>query len=648
MRKSILGLGVLSGILLSPLAAHAEPVLALVDAAANQQIVTFDSAAPATITRTLNVTGLGQNEKLVAMDVRPSNGVVHVLSNERKLYTVNAAGAATLLITIPETGTGSLGTGDKFDMDFNPSGEAVRLVNSATRQNIRVVVAPTPAIGNGGANDNPLSYDPLDLTEGPNVVGIGYTKNFGQAVGPLLFGINVDLKGATELTQPADRFQFVQLTSTTAGHFDRVTPIKDLGFNVLNTANGGFGGYDVSPNTGAHFFAVVPASDATKSHIYRVSAPDATATFTDLGAIGSGIVRDIAVAPTIASVNGVLVTRDAGGHKLSFFNSATPGTVTGTKALTGLNANENILAIDRRPKNNNLYAITNQNRLLLVDRNTGACTAVGAPFAVALTDPTLVGMDFNPAADAIRVVSGAQNFAVNPDTGVATAATDLTFTAGDPHEGETPNVAAAGYTRNVNDGGAPRLYVYSNKVLASQGFALDGGTTGGFNGGQLSTLADLEYNGTNTTDHSFDVVGDDIALLTLTTANGRRLYQLDLTNGALRYGYLIGQVAAADEVVAGVAFDGAPVPPPPGDAGADGGGGVDSGVRPDSGSPPGPVPTTSPTTPAPGADGGANADGATEGGGCDCSTVPGGPAGGATLALGIGAVAVVVRRRRRS
>lgn len=644
MRKSILGLGVLSGLLLSPLVAHAEPVFALVDGAANQQIVTFDSATPGTTTRTVNVTGLGQGEKLVAMDVRPSTGGIHVLSADRKLYSVNAAGAATLLITIPETGAGSLGAGDKLDMDFNPSGEAVRLINSATRQNLRVVLSPTVAIGNGGANDNELSYAVgVDNGDGPNVVGIGYTKNFGQSLAPDLFGINIDLKGASEVLQPANRFQFVQLTSTTAGHFDRVTPIKDLGFNVTS-ANGAFGGYDVSPNTGAHFFAVVPDSDQTKSHIYRVSAPDATATFTDLGAIGAGIVRDIAVAPTITSVNGLLVTRDAGGHKLSSFNSSTPGTVTGTKAITGLNANENILAIDRRPKNNAIYAITSQNRLLLLDRNTGACTPVGTqPFAIALTDPTLVGMDFNPQGDAIRVVSGAQNFALNPETGVATAATDLTFVAGDPHVGETPNVAAAAYTKNVNDGGAPRLYVYSNKVIASQGFALDGGTTGGFGGGQLSTLTDLAFNGTNTTDHSFDVVGDDTAFLSLTTANGRRLYQLDLATGALRYGYFFGQVAAADEAIVGVAFDGAPVVVPGTDAG------TDAGPGPGSDSGPGPTPTTTPTTPVPpGVDAGANADGATEGGGCDCSTVPGGPMGGATLALGVAAVAIVVRRRRRS
>ena len=639
MRRKFLGLGVLAGLLCMPLVAKAEPAYALVDGGANQQILTFDTAAPGTITRTQNVTGLGQGEKLVAIDVRPSTGFVHVLSADRKLYAVNAAGTATLLITIPDSGPASLGAGDKFDMDFNPSGEAVRIINTATRENIRVVLAPAVAIGNGGMNDQPLSYaTAVDNGDGPNVVGIGYANNFAQTTATRLFGINIDLKGAGELLQPANRFQFVELTNATAANFDRVVPIKDLGFNVTS-ANGAFGGYDVSPNTGNHYFALVPDSDQTKSHIYRVSAPDASATFTDLGAIGgTSIVRDIAIPHNITAVDGVVVTKDSTGHRMSTFNSALPGTLSGTKSITGLNANEDILAIDRRPKNNMIYVITSASRLLTLDRTTAALTPVGAPFAITFADPTLAGMDFNPVGDAIRVVSGTQNFFVSPETGVATDATALTYTAGDPHAADVPNVSAAAYTRNVNDGGPTRLYVYSNKTVASQGFALDGGTTGGFNGGQLTTLADLGVSGTNTTDHSFDIVNDDTAFLSLTTANGRRLYQLDLATGALRYGVFFGQAFEATERIVGVTFDGAAVIPNP-----DGG----PTPRPDSG--PGPVPTTTPTTPPPpGANGGANANGAAEGGGCDCSTVPGGPVGGATLIFGIGAVAAVLRRRRAS
>ncbi len=634
MRRTFLGLGV-SAVLFAPAVARAEPALALIDSpSAGQQIVSFDTTSPRTITRTTKVTGLASAETLVAMDVRPSTGEIHVLSSRRSLYSVSAAGAASFLISIPELGAGSLGAGDKFDMDFNPTGEAVRLVNTQTRNNVRVVLSPAVAIGNGGANDEPLSYAPsADNGDGPNIVGLGYSNNFAQTTSTRLFGINVDLKTAGE-PQPAHRIELVELTSETAGHFNRVVPLKDLGIPATSP-NSGFGGYDVSPNTGSHYFSLVPDSDLSRAHLYMVNAPGTSATFVDLGAFGNATeVRDIAIPSTIPSVPGFVVTKDASGHKLSSFDSASPGRLFATKPIVGLSPNENILAIDRRPKTDSLYVITSASRLLRLDRTSAICTPIGTrPFAIPLADPTLAGMDFNPAGDAIRVVSGTQNFVLDPESGAATESTALSFITGDPHEGEIPNAAAAAYTRNVNDGGAPRLFVYSNKVIASQGLALDGGSTGGFNGGKLETLVDLFVSGTNATDHSFDVVGEDIAFLSLTTGNGRRLYQLDLRTGALRYGLLFGQAVEPTERLVGVAFEKA------GAGGADGGAFGDGGFT---GQTP---PFTSPPFPSnPGQGQGQGGPG--EGPSCDCSTVPGGPAGGATAVFGLVGVAMMLRRRK--
>ncbi len=633
MRSRFVGLGVLVGLLAANRSAHAEPAVAIVDGATSQQIVSFDTATPGTVAKTTNVTGLGQSEKLLAIDVRPTTGVLHALSSDRKLYSIDANGAATLLITLTEA---QLGVGDKFDMDFNPTGEAVRLINTTSRLNIRVVLAPAVAIGNGGSNDQPLSYTSVvTLSEGPNVVGIGYANNYGQTTTTRLFGINVDLKDGV---QPNDYFEFVELTNGTAANFDKVNTVKALGFNVANT-NGAYGGMDISSNSNLPFFALVPDSDATKSHLYRASAFDNTATFTDLGAFaGTTIVRDIAILPDVPAHDGVLVTKDSTGHKISRFSSRTPGTLTGTIAITGLAAGENILAVDRRPKDARLYALTSASRLVLIDRATGAATAVGTqPFTPALVNVTLAGMDFNPSGDKIRVVSGAQNFVLDPDTGAATAATNLAFDPADPHAADTPNASAAAYTNNFADAGATRLYVYSNKVLASQGFALDGGTlTNGFNGGQLVTVADLNVNATNTMDHSFDVVGTNEAFLALTTTNARRLYTVDLTTGQLRYGLKFGDAAEATESIVGMSFDAPPAPPVGADAGIDGGNvDVDGGpiAEGDSG-----------TTTDGGPQGG---DGSTEGGGCDCSTTSATtPAGGASLAAGVAVVLAFLRKKK--
>ncbi|MFX4790229.1 DUF4394 domain-containing protein, partial [Acinetobacter baumannii] len=45
------------------------------------------------------------------------------------------------------------------------------------------------------------------------------------------------------------------------------------------------------------------------------------------------------------------------------FDSATPGTITNSAAITGLVSGETLIGIDRRPANGQLYGITNQGRI---------------------------------------------------------------------------------------------------------------------------------------------------------------------------------------------------------------------------------------------------------------------------------------------
>ncbi|NJM09099.1 DUF4394 domain-containing protein [Candidatus Gracilibacteria bacterium] len=80
------------------------------------------------------------------------------------------------------------------------------------------------------------------------------------------------------------------------------------------------------------------------------------------------------------------------------------------------------------------------------------------PFSVYLPGIPLVlegtnfGVDFNPAADRLRIVSDSgQNLRINPDTGVAATDKDLGYAPNDPNEKKTPGVAAAAYTNNDND-----------------------------------------------------------------------------------------------------------------------------------------------------------------------------------------------------
>lgn len=99
-----------------------------------------------------------------------------------------------------------------------------------------------------------------------------------------------------------------------------------------------------------------------------------------------------------------------------------------------------------------LYTLSSAGRLYTLDVATATRQPVG--HAAPVTLPGRVhGVDFNPAADRVRVVSDSGlNLRLHPDTG-AMAATDpaLHDADGDPRAGQAPRIAAAGYTDNKRD-----------------------------------------------------------------------------------------------------------------------------------------------------------------------------------------------------
>ena len=97
------------------------------------------------------------------------------------------------------------------------------------------------------------------------------------------------------------------------------------------------------------------------------------------------------------------------------FAPSSPATTTAPVAITGLNAGENILGIDFRPANNQLYALGSSSQLYTINTSTGAATKVGGTFATPLAG-TQFGFDFNPVADRIRVVSSNRRAFLNGPT----------------------------------------------------------------------------------------------------------------------------------------------------------------------------------------------------------------------------------------
>lgn len=258
-------------------------------------------------------------------------------------------------------------------------------------------------------------------------------------------------------------------------------------------------------------------------------------------------------------------------NNLVFFDSNTPGTVTGKVGVTGLQTGESLVGIDYRPATSGLFGVGSTNRVYSINPTTGAATAVGAsPFSPGLIGNAF-GVDFNPVPDLIRLTSNAgQNARLSPVTG-AVVGTDgtLTFAMSDVNAAQPPNVVASAYTNNVAGATTTTLYGIDPllNVLVRQGSlnfqANNPATPISPNSGQLFTVGSLGVTlGTNLV--GFDIFtqnGVDSAFVTA----GSNLYTLDLGTGAATLVGGIGDgsnlrgVAAVPEptTMAGLALAGA-------------------------------------------------------------------------------------------
>jgi hypothetical protein len=273
-----------------------------------------------------------------------------------------------------------------------------------------------------------------------------------------------------------------------------------------------------------------------------------------LGALALGWGHAAAEMLTGLTSTGTLVT----------FDSATSGTIGSSVAITGLQAGETLLGIDRRPANGLLYGLGSSSRLYTINTTTGVATSVSAvPFAPVLSG-TAFGFDFNPVPDRLRVVStDTSDFRLNPNDGMlAGTDTPLSYAAGDPGAGLTPRVVGAAYTNNVDGTAVTTLFgIDANRdVLVRQG-GPDGVPSP--NGGVLSTIgAGLGFN-------TADLVGFDVsgttgvafASLTPPTGGSSQLFTINLTTGAATLDGTIGPgVTLTDLAAAGGAVSTVPEP----------------------------------------------------------------------------------------
>ena len=234
-------------------------------------------------------------------------------------------------------------------------------------------------------------------------------------------------------------------------------------------------------------------------------------------------------------------------NALVSFNAGQPGTITSRRAITGLGAGESIGAIDFRPANGRLYAITTNGRLYSIDTATGAATRVGTTDAAGFLRSTDIGLDFNPTVDRIRLVgANGENMRLHPDTGAVVDANPnqdgvqidgmLTYAAGDANAGRKPMIVGAAYTNSQVGAKTTTNFVIdaATGTLGTQGTREGAATPVSPNTGQLFTVGSLGVTAGGMT--SFDIApSTNAGFMTVSSPAGRTtVYILDLATGRAR------------------------------------------------------------------------------------------------------------------
>jgi hypothetical protein len=212
--------------------------------------------------------------------------------------------------------------------------------------------------------------------------------------------------------------------------------------------------------------------------------------------------------------------------QLARFDVSTPGTLSASTPITGLRASETIVALDFRPATGELFGLSSQSRLYVINMSTGAATQVGTDGAFTLSG-TAFGFDFNPTVDRIRVVSDTdQNLRLNPNGTLTATDTPVAYGVGDTGQSLNPQVVGSAYTNNVAGALTTTLYGIdvARDVLVIQNPP---------NSGTLTTVGGLNVDASAVL--GFDILtanGVDVPYAVLQVGGVSGLYRIDLATGA--------------------------------------------------------------------------------------------------------------------
>jgi hypothetical protein len=331
----------------------------------------YNAAAPETILNSATITGMQTAEKMMSIDFRPATGQLYGISNQSRVYVINAETGMARMI-----GSGPFApalTGEYADLDFNPTVDRMRVVTSSG-QNLRL----NPETGAVAAVDGNINGQ-----AGAMITGVAYSNNIAGAASTTLYDIDITSQ---------------QLFIQNPPNNGTLVLVDSLYLKVT-----GQGGFDISPNG----IALGLYEVNKKATLFSVDPGTGRAKM--ITKYDKGIMYHSIAIPTRP------VAYAVSNNSLLIFNPANTATVV-SKTITGLQASESIQGIDFRPLNGQIYALGSSSRIYTLNASSGAAAMVAL-----LTTPLSgsdFGFDFNPVVDRIRIVSNTgQNLRFNPNDG---------------------------------------------------------------------------------------------------------------------------------------------------------------------------------------------------------------------------------------
>lgn len=275
LRARGLGLAVLAALFHSA-AASAAVIVGLTE---GNQIVSFNSGSPGSVSTPVTVTGLQPGEVLLGIDYRPATGQLFGLGSASRLYTLNATSGVANQVGMGMFAVGLSGTA--FAFDFNPMVDRIRVVSN-TGQNLRLNpitggVVDSDMMTPGTQIDGSPAFTGGDDNEGttPRVAGAAYSNNVAGAMTTTLYFIDTNLDILTRVVPPPNNGVLATVGPLEAATDDRV-------------------GFDIQGGTDAAFASLTPDGGATSS-LYTINLNDGSASL--IGEIDGQALVDIAVNP---------------------------------------------------------------------------------------------------------------------------------------------------------------------------------------------------------------------------------------------------------------------------------------------------------------------------------------------------------------